>query len=182
MKRNLFVTAMLVVIALVAGYNWLADNADIATETGTIETAETDRLANDDDREAQSAAPQDEAEADLDSALQTDADEPNDPTDTYIGKVSDLPDIALDDLPPEALGTIALIYDRGPFPFSKDDSVFQNREGILPDQDIGYYREYTVITPGENDRGARRIVGGSVGELYYTADHYDSFSEIDQNS
>ncbi len=182
MKRNLFVTAMLVVIALVAGYNWLADNAESATETGTIETAETDLLDNDNDRDTQSATPQDDAEADAYSEPASDELQPGDSADEYIGKVSSLPDITLDDLPPEALDTMALIYTGGPFPFSKDDSVFQNREGILPDQDIGYYREYTVITPGENDRGARRIVGGSVGELYYTADHYDSFSEIDQNS
>ncbi|MEZ5341580.1 MAG: ribonuclease domain-containing protein [Acidimicrobiales bacterium] len=59
-----------------------------------------------------------------------------------------------------------------------DDSVFQNREGILPTQERGYYREYTVVTPGSDDRGARRIVAGEAGDLYYTADHYDSFKEI----
>ncbi len=66
----------------------------------------------------------------------------------------------------------------GPFPYDKDGAVFQNREGILPGRQRGYYHEYTVITPGENDRGARRIVTGSRGELYYTDDHYDSFKRI----
>jgi len=86
--------------------------------------------------------------------------------------------ITLDELPPEARETIALIQQGGPFPYSKDGTTFQNRERLLPNQPRGYYREYTVITPGENDRGARRIIGGDNGELYYTADHYNSFAWI----
>ncbi len=91
---------------------------------------------------------------------------------------SDLQPITLSELPPEAVDTVNLILDDGPYPFSKDDSVFQNREGILPDFDRGHYREYTVITPGSSDRGARRIVAGELGEMYYTSDHYGSFREI----
>jgi ribonuclease T1 len=83
-----------------------------------------------------------------------------------------------DQLPPEARETIALIDRGGPFPFRQDGTVFQNREGLLPAQPSGYYHEYTVVTPGENDRGARRIVAGDGGELYYTDDHYDSFVEV----
>lgn len=86
--------------------------------------------------------------------------------------------IALAELPPEALETIVLIASDGPFPYSKDGTTFFNREGILPAQPEGYYREYTVETPGSPDRGARRIVGGAEGELYYTDDHYNSFSWI----
>ncbi|MCB0160760.1 MAG: hypothetical protein KDD83_21655 [Caldilineaceae bacterium] len=86
--------------------------------------------------------------------------------------------IALAELPPEALETIVLIAKGGPFPYSKDGSTFFNREGILPSMPEGYYREYTVETPGSDDRGARRIVGGEEGELYYTDDHYNSFSWI----
>jgi ribonuclease T1 len=56
--------------------------------------------------------------------------------------------------------------------------VFQNREGLLPEQPSGYYHEYTVLTPGSSDRGARRIVTGSQGEMYYTDDHYGSFQRI----
>lgn len=92
--------------------------------------------------------------------------------------VSDLPPISVDALPLEALDTIDLIDSGGPYPFDRDDLIFQNREGLLPDEPQGYYREYTVITPGENTRGARRIVAGEDGELYYTADHYSSFAEI----
>lgn len=91
---------------------------------------------------------------------------------------SGLPTIAESDLPPEAWDTMQLIYDGGPFPYRQDDSTFFNREGILPDQRRGYYREYTVETPGSHDRGARRIVAGEDGDLYWTDDHYDSFRQI----
>jgi ribonuclease T1 len=100
------------------------------------------------------------------------------PTRAPPARIDGLPVIYVDQLPREARDTLRLIDRGGPFPYSKDGSVFQNREGLLPDRPRGYYREYTVITPGENDRGARRIVGGERGELYYTADHYDSFSRI----
>jgi ribonuclease T1 len=86
--------------------------------------------------------------------------------------------IAPADLPPEARETLELIEAGGPFPYDRDGVVFQNREGILPDERRGYYREYTVPTPGSDDRGARRIVAGMEGELYYTEDHYDSFWRI----
>lgn len=92
--------------------------------------------------------------------------------------VSGLPTIRYDDLPRQAKQTIALIEQGGPFPFDADDGVFQNRERVLPRHPTGYYREYTVVTPGSNDRGARRIVAGADGELFYTDDHYDSFREV----
>ena len=91
---------------------------------------------------------------------------------------SGLDPITTAELPVEALETLSLVADGGPFPFDRDDTTFQNREGLLPDQDRGYYREYTVVTPGESDRGARRIVAGADGDLYYTDDHYSSFREI----
>ena len=91
---------------------------------------------------------------------------------------SGLPTIAEADLPPEAWDTMQLIYDGGPYPYRQDDGTFMNREGILPDQRRGYYREYTVETPGWHDRGARRIVSGRDGDLYYTDDHYSSFRQI----
>ncbi len=75
--------------------------------------------------------------------------------------------------------TLALIDAGGPFAHDQDGATFQNREGLLPDQPGGYYREYTVETPGSDDRGARRLVIGSAGETYYTRDHYNSFIEID---
>jgi len=95
-------------------------------------------------------------------------------------------DVTLADLPPEARDTFALIRKGGPFPYRKDGSTFGNREGHLPRQPRGYYTEYTVRTPWERDRGARRIVAGrgahgnpaSSGEYYYTDDHYNSFRRI----
>jgi ribonuclease T1 len=81
-------------------------------------------------------------------------------------------------LPPEAQQTLELIKSNGPFPYKQDGSTFGNREKRLPLRANGYYREYTVKTPGAKDRGARRIVAGNGGEFYYTADHYKSFMRI----
>lgn len=80
-------------------------------------------------------------------------------------------------LPAEARRTIALIQRGGPFPHRQDGSVFGNREQRLPQRERGYYREYTVETPGAGNRGARRIVtGGEPPDAwYYTSDHYESF-------
>ena len=89
-----------------------------------------------------------------------------------------LPTVALADLPPEATQTVDLIEAGGPFPYDRDGIVFENREGLLPDESSGYYHEYTVPTPGASDRGARRIISGSDGELYWTDDHYRSFERI----
>lgn len=80
-------------------------------------------------------------------------------------------------LPAEAIDTLRLIEQRGPYPYRQDDGIFGNREGRLPRQARGYYREYTVETPGSPDRGARRIITGGQPpiEYFYTADHYGSF-------
>ncbi|MFD8424674.1 ribonuclease domain-containing protein [Streptomyces sp. NPDC059466] len=81
-------------------------------------------------------------------------------------------------LPAEARATLALIDRGGPFPYAKDGVVFGNFERLLPLQPRGHYHEYTVRTPGERDRGARRIVAGRNGEIYYTDDHYKSFRAV----
>ena len=87
-------------------------------------------------------------------------------------------DVPVRKLPEEARQTLALIDQHGPFPYQRDGAVFGNREGLLPKRERGYYREYTVKTPGARDRGARRIVAGRAGERYYTDDHYRSFRRI----
>ncbi len=86
-------------------------------------------------------------------------------------------------LPPEAARTWQLVVADGPFPSERDGITFQNRERLLPQQGRGFYREYTVPTPGEDDRGARRLVtGGARGsdqQVFYTGDHYASFVVVD---
>jgi ribonuclease T1 len=82
------------------------------------------------------------------------------------------------DLPPQARQTLALIAAGGPFPYAQDGVVFSNIEGLLPKESSRYYHEYTVVTPGSTDRGARRIIAGGGGERYYTDDHYSSFREV----
>ncbi|MBI4193961.1 MAG: ribonuclease [Betaproteobacteria bacterium] len=89
-----------------------------------------------------------------------------------------IPEIAAAELPREARETLALIRKGGPFPYQRDGVVFGNFEKRLPPRERGYYREYTVPTPGLKHRGARRIVTGGNGELYYTHDHYQSFKRI----
>jgi ribonuclease T1 len=91
--------------------------------------------------------------------------------------------VRLVNLPKEAQTTERLIRAGGPFPHDKDGVVFGNRERILPKSPRGFYREYTVITPGSRNRGARRIVcGGAVAvnpeACYYSDDHYASFRRI----
>lgn len=100
------------------------------------------------------------------------------PAQTGIVRFSDLPPVLVTELPLEALDTLDLIAAGGPFPFDRDGLTFQNREGLLPERAPGHYREFTVITPGEPTRGARRVVAGDDGELFYTDDHYRSFFEI----
>ncbi|ADB31916.1 guanine-specific ribonuclease N1 and T1 [Kribbella flavida DSM 17836] len=92
--------------------------------------------------------------------------------------VSGLAFVAAADLPAEARETLKLIDQGGPFPYRRDGVVFGNFERLLPQKQRGYYREYTVRTPGEKDRGARRIVTGKGGERYYTEDHYESFRRV----
>lgn len=99
---------------------------------------------------------------------------------TADAAASSVGSICYSDLPSQAYTTLRLIDQGGPFPYSQDGVVFQNREGVLPKQSTGYYHEYTVKTPGSSTRGARRIVTGEeYQEDYYTGDHYATFDLID---
>ena len=91
--------------------------------------------------------------------------------------------VSLATLPSEAQETERLIRAGGPFPYEKDGSRFGNRERLLPVKARGYYRDYTVKTPGARNRGARRIVCGGQqptqpDACFYTEDHYSSFRRI----
>ena len=101
------------------------------------------------------------------------------------GPVTASDSVALAELPQEAQQTERLIRAGGPFPYAKDGATFGNRERQLPRRERGYYREYTVPTPGAANRGARRIICGGVPArkpevCYYTDDHYASFRRIVQ--
>ena len=105
-------------------------------------------------------------------------------TSAYTGKsytepVNQLALINVAELPPEVLQTLQLIERGGPFPYDRDGIVFGNFERRLPKQPRGYYREYTVPTPGARNRGARRLIVGDQGAVYYyTGDHYQTFQRI----
>ena len=88
-------------------------------------------------------------------------------------------EVALAALPAEARQAVALIKRGGPYTYQRDGVVFGNYENLLPPRQRGYYREFTVPTPGAANRGARRIIaGGGTVEFYYTADHYRSFQRV----
>ncbi|MFJ3880623.1 ribonuclease domain-containing protein [Streptomyces sp. NPDC090077] len=89
-----------------------------------------------------------------------------------------MPTVRADALPPQAREVLALIDRGGPYAHRQDGTVFGNFEKRLPKQKRGYYHEFTVKTPGERDRGARRIVTGDGGEFYYTDDHYETFKAV----
>lgn len=95
---------------------------------------------------------------------------------------AEISSVALSELPQQGRETYRLIHQGGPFPYEKDGVVFGNRERLLPAQKRGYYREYTVKTPGLRHRGVRRIVCGGAPSTpdacYYTADHYASYRKI----
>lgn len=134
------------------------------------------------------AAEQSDAESDIPSVGLGESDDPDGVPDSDADEpasvpvpdegVSGLPTMGVADLPAEGRATLALISVGGPYPYDRDDATFFNREGLLPAEYEGYYREYTVDTPGSPDRGARRLVVGDRGDVYYTADHYDSFVEV----
>lgn len=96
------------------------------------------------------------------------------------GGMEALPVIALANLSAEARDTLRAIKQGGPFSYPRDGVVFNNFERVLPEHQRGYYHEYTVITPGANNRGVRRIVCGPLPECYFTADHYQTFKRIQE--
>ncbi|MER7842827.1 ribonuclease [Kitasatospora sp. NPDC096077] len=101
------------------------------------------------------------------------------PSGTWVPADPALADVCRTKLPSQAQDTLGLIAKGGPYPYNRDGIVFENRESRLPKKGNGYYHEFTVVTPGSNDRGTRRVVTGGAGEQYWSADHYATFQEID---
>jgi ribonuclease T1 len=100
------------------------------------------------------------------------------PSHPETDEASGLPVVELASLPPEVTETVDLIEAGGPFPYADDGETFLNSVGLLPERETGYYRAYTVETPGPAEPSNRRIVTGADGELYWTDDHYESFRRI----
>lgn len=94
------------------------------------------------------------------------------------GTHDDLEIISVANLPVEARETLRAIKQGGPFAYPRDGVVFKNYERMLPKHPHGYYREYTVKTPGAHNRGMRRIISGKLNEYYYSDDHYKTFKRI----
>lgn len=120
------------------------------------------------------SAPTAASETDAPASDHPSAADPTGSTDPTSG----LPWVSLGALPPEVQDTLDAIDAGPPYPYDRDGVTFENREGLLPDEEYGYYQEFTVATPGSDDRGARRVVWGLADEFYYTDDHYASFVRI----
>jgi ribonuclease T1 len=160
MRRPVFLVALLLLVTLVLAA--CSTTSDVGTPSGSVRAFV----------QSPAAVPSDSAPA---AVADTPARTPEprfapEPPAAWDGDT-----VGAAELPPEALQTLLLIADGGPFPYDQDGATFQNREGILPDEPDGYYAEYTVETPGSADRGARRLVVGDDWYVYYTDDHYDSF-------
>ena len=183
----------LVVIVLLAAFLWWTDTLgtgdDQAGTGGTTTAASATDSPTASPTPTSSPTPTDAPTSPTASARPTSAT-PSPPTSrptstptstpspsATVDPVSGLPLVLLSDLPIEAAEVVEDIDAGGPYEFDRDGITFGNYEGILPDRERGYYREYTVPTPGLDHRGARRIVTGG-DTLYWTDDHYESFSVI----
>lgn len=156
------------VLALLALYVLLGGDLDLGGGEETTTSTTTPTVA----------APPTGAESETTDTTETETE-----TDAGQEAGSEVPRASRSDLSEQEAvaiaATLALIGSGRPLPHDQDGTTFQNREGLLPDRPEGHYREYTVETPGSDDRGARRLVIAEAGETYYTRDHYDSFVEID---
>ncbi|MGW4378633.1 ribonuclease [Kitasatospora sp. NPDC004531] len=166
-SRNRLISLVLLVVAgLVAGLTVLLDGG--ADQGGPSAAKSPSAPAATATRDGGTGAPKPSAPA------KSPADRP-----TWVPTSTALADVCRSKLPAQALDTLGLIAKGGPYPYRSDGIVFENRESRLPREKAGYYHEYTVVTPGSDDRGARRVVTGGAGEQYWTADHYGTFQEID---
>lgn len=183
-RSNLIAAAAGLLVMVLAFFIFGGGTDDLDVSVGDTKTTQDSAAVAESDASPSDGALFDDNEsgADDDAALPEPAttvvDSPVIEAPEVVAQFSDLPTITVDELPIEAINTLVLISEGGPYPYRQDDGTFQNREGILPDRSSQHYREYTVDTPGASNRGARRIVSGADGERYYTDDHYDSFREI----
>ncbi|MER7754226.1 ribonuclease [Kitasatospora sp. NPDC097643] len=165
-RKSPLVVAVLIltVVALLAGVGYLLTNNKGSSKPKAAATATTGATAT-----ATGAAPKPSAPRSTPPA----------PAGTWVPADPALADVCRTKLPSQAQDTLGLIAKGGPYPYNRDGIVFENRESRLPKKADGYYHEFTVVTPGSNDRGTRRVVTGTAGEQYWSPDHYTTFQEID---
>ncbi|WP_329951522.1 ribonuclease domain-containing protein [Streptomyces sp. BE303] len=178
-SRNRLFTALAVLLCVLAaavGYV-LSDDAGDSTPEASVTSSTgpaTPKSTGPRPTAPRSTAPKPSPPAGTASAPGTPA-----PAGTWVPTDPAMADVCRTGLPVQARDTLGLIAKGGPYPYRSDGIVFENRESRLPRKTSGYYHEFTVVTPGSADRGARRVVTGESGEQFWTADHYATFQEID---
>lgn len=173
MNRNLTLVARSVGVLLVGLLVWWIQSRSAAT-TAPSTTATTATTT----RPAPQQLPPDVPRSSPPATRPTTPTTPSTTSATASSSTADLNSIRDAAERDQVRSIIDAIDAGGPFRYSKDGSTWQNRERRLPKQRPGHYREYTVDTPGSDDRGARRIIAGAEHEIYYTRDHYDSFTQL----
>ncbi|MFJ6616130.1 ribonuclease [Kitasatospora sp. NPDC091335] len=171
-RRNPLVVVAVLILALLAGAGYLLTNTGSShPKAAASPTAAATAGAS----TSGSAAPKPSAPKPSPPAGATAPA----PAGTWVPTDPAMADVCRTKLPSQAVDTLTLIAKGGPYPYNRDGIVFENRESRLPRKGGDYYHEYTVVTPGSNDRGTRRVVTGTSGEQYWSADHYATFQEID---
>ncbi|MFD0403921.1 ribonuclease [Kitasatospora sp. NPDC127116] len=177
-RRNPLVVVAVLILALLAGAGYLLANRGsghpkaAASATGSAGAAAGTGATTSGSAAPKPSAPKPTPPAG--GAGSTPA-----PAGSWVPTDPAMADVCRTKLPGQAQDTLGLIAKGGPYPYNRDGIVFENRESRLPKKTGGYYHEYTVVTPGSNDRGTRRVVTGDSGEQYWSADHYATFQEID---
>ncbi|MBV2153883.1 ribonuclease [Kitasatospora sp. SUK 42] len=166
-RKNPLVVVAVLILALVAGIGYLLAGKGGGSHPKAAASATATAATG-------SSAPKPSAPKPSPPAGGTPA-----PSGTWVPADPAMADVCRSKLPSQAQDTLGLIAKGGPYPYNRDGIVFENRESRLPRKTDGYYHEFTVVTPGSNDRGTRRVVTGNSGEQYWSGDHYATFQEID---
>ena len=94
----------------------------------------------------------------------------------YIHTYGELPDNFISKKEAEKLGWSGGSLEPYAPGMSIGGSRFGNYEGLLPEAAGRTYTECDIDTMGAKSRGAKRIVFSNDGLIYYTGDHYKTFT------